>query len=328
MNKLISSLGGFFLVLSSLIALSPKTTPEVNLPPIELPSKRYPAKPNLGNNFPGYQDYSTIQKQIEEWKMQAPGLVETGRYGSTTRGIPLSYIRITNLLDPEPKKKVLITACIHGNEPLACSTTMGFIGTMLSNYTTDPEVTELINTRDIYFVPVVSPDSYPHSRYVDGVDPNRNFPGKDNSRKSVKPLDDLQKWFNQIGFNAAISGHTFGRVYLIPYGDTVQLCPNNDDYNRIIGKMQNLSHYRKQRACEMYGRPIYGSEVDWYYRNGAFAIVCEYGTHQNIPGMADTKEEFNRTYKATLLFIKEAPLATIKFGNSNSFSGLKWFQLN
>ncbi len=313
MNKIAACIGGFCIVLLSLVLIVEKPQPELIQkvpPPIPVqPVPQFPAKPNLTNSFPGYQDYSAIQNQLEQWKQQSPNLVETGTYGTSTRGVKLSYIRITNLLDPSPKKKVLITACIHGNEPLATSTTMGFIGTMLSNYTVDNEVTDLINTRDIYFVPVVSPDSYPNSRHVDGVDPNRNFPsGPGDSKRSVKPLDDLQKWFLQIKFNAAISGHTFGRVYLIPYGDRTELCPNNEDYVRIIGKMQGMSQYRRQRACEMYSRPIFGSEVDWYYRNGAFAIVCEYGTHQRIPTMSDTKAEFDMTYKATLVFIREAPL--------------------
>ena len=42
--------------------------------------------------------------------------------------------------------------------------------------------------RDIYFIPVVSPDSYPKSRIVDKVDPNRDFPhlGRPN-HKSIPP---------------------------------------------------------------------------------------------------------------------------------------------
>jgi hypothetical protein len=318
MKKIAAFLGGFSVVLLALFALSSKAPVPQKAPPgpppiVQPPQPRFPAKPNLTNAFPGYQDYNGILRQLDEWKSQSPGLVEVGSYGTTTRGQKLSYIRVTNLLDPAPKKKVLITACIHGNEPLACSTVMGYIGTMLSTYTTDPEVTELINTRDIYFVPVVCPDSYPNSRYCDGVDPNRNFPGPSNpSKQSIKPLASLQTWFLQVKFNAAISGHTFGRVYLTPYGDRNDLCPNNDDYLRIIGKMQSLSNYRRQRACEVYGRPIHGSEVDWYYRNGAFSIVCEFGTHQNIPSMSDTREEFNRTYKGALVFIKEAPLVTIR----------------
>jgi hypothetical protein len=77
-------------------------------------------------------------------------------------------------------------------------------------------------------------------------------------------------------------------------------------------EMGSLSRYRVQRACEMYNRPIYGTEVDWYYRGGAFAIVMEFGTHQRVPSQSDIDSEFQRTFKAVLYFIKEAPLVEIK----------------
>lgn len=313
-----------FLIFSAVFIGAKKTINEVppapiliNPPQTEQPKKaeppKFPNKTSVNNPIPGWQAYPALVKQLEEWKTQSPGLVETGTYGKSSRGVALSYIRITNLYDQSPKKKVLITSCIHGNEPLSASTTMGFIGTMLANYRTDPEVTSLINSRDIYFVPVVSPDSYPNSREVDGVDPNRNFPQPSNpNKKSVPPIEALKSFFLQHKFNAVISGHTFGRVYLIPYGDTTQNCPNYSDYIALTKKMSSTSNYKTIRCCDNYGHPIFGTEVDWYYRNGAIAIVVEYGTHQRVPSIQDVRTEFNLTYKSTLEFIKSAPEIVVK----------------
>jgi predicted deacylase len=317
MKKIAAAVGGFVLVLLTSLAISPKqidTQPLVQPPgPVQPISPTFPSKPSITNPMPAYLDYSKTVQQLEKWKAEAPGLVETGTYGKSARGINIHYIRITNLYDAAPKKKVLITSCIHGNEPLSASTTMAFIGAMLKSYGTDPAVTELINSRDIYFVPVVSPDSYPNSRHVDGVDPNRDFPGPSNPTKQSTPsIKALQNFFLTHRFNAVMSGHTHGRVYLTPHGDKTQLCPNDVDFKRIVGDMSTMSKYRVQRACQMYNKPIFGTEIDWYYRNGAFAIVCEFGTHQSVPSMADIQDEFNRTYKATLHFIKEAPLVQIQ----------------
>jgi len=305
MNKIIACIIGFCVVLFSLLILvkHPQHVEKIQVYP-----ELKPRKPNITNSTPGYQNYTEIKTQINKWKSEAPDIVETGTYGTSTKGLDLWYIKVSNLLNKTNKNKVLITACIHGNEPLATSVTMSFIGYLLSNYMNNEEITHIIDNTDVYFIPVVSPDSYPHSRHVDGVDPNRNFPGPNNQIKSIKPLYELQKWFLLNKFNAVISGHTYGRVYLIPYGDTTTLCPDNEAYLRIIGEMQKTSRYRVQRACEMYNKPIFGSEVDWYYRNGAISIVCEYGTHQQIPSMQDIKIEFDKTYNGTLIFIKEAPL--------------------
>ena len=44
--------------------------------------------------------------------------------------IPIYFIRINNPYVKHVRPKVLITGCIHGNEPHASSTIMGFIGSL------------------------------------------------------------------------------------------------------------------------------------------------------------------------------------------------------
>ena len=161
---------------------------------------------------------------------------------------------MTNLLDPTPKKKVLVHACIHGGETLACSTTMAMIGTMLSEYGTVKETTDIINTRDIYFVPVLSPDTYPKMRFVDGVDPNRDFPHpKRPDHKSVPPIDAIQKFFLMHKFDAAMSGHTSGRFYWAPFADSTVPPAHIKDYDRVLGEMRLHEPIRPlvlaQRRC-------------------------------------------------------------------------------
>ena len=268
---------------------------------------------DIEDPIPSYLSYEQTVLQLKKWNEEAPKLTRVGTYGKSNLGEDLYYIKVSS---PKkvPKKTVMITSCIHGNEPLSASTTMGYIGTILDQYGDNEKITQLIDSRDIYFVPVVSPDSYPHSRHVDGVDPNRNFPTRVNpNKKSVPPVEEIKNFFKLIKPNAAISGHTWGRVYLTPYGDQRGKCPNDYDYNRIIGKMSELSGYKSERASQLYGRPIYGTDVDWYYRNGAFSIVVEFGTHQRIPSMTDIQTEFDKTFEAVLHFIEEAPKVEIKF---------------
>lgn len=302
--------------------------------PSELPKINY----KITKPQPSFQQYPAIVEQLKQWNSEAPALTEVGTYGKSAKGKDLYYIRIFNkkYANIAEKPRVMITACIHGNEPLSASTTMWYIGTILDKYGDDPEITELVDSRDIYFVPVVSPDSYPSSRHVDGVDPNRDFPGPTNpTRKSTPAVAAVQDLFLKIKPRAVISGHTWGRVYLIPYGDKMQNCPDHTHYERIVGQMAKTSGYRWIRACDMYSAkgglnvapirrslgvrqyafetsiPIHGSEVDWYYRNGAMAIVCEFGEHQRVPSDADTRTEFDKTFRAMLHFVKEAPIVQL-----------------
>jgi len=271
-----------------------------------------PINYTISNPRPKYLDNDATIAQLNEWHKEAPKLTEVGTYGKTSRGRDIHYIRVTNP-DKDDKKVVLITACIHGNEPLSSSTVMSYIGTILDKYGDDDEITSLVDTRDIYFIPVVSPDSYPNERHVDGVDPNRDFPTKRNpDKKSVPPVLALQEFFLKIKPSAVISGHTSGRVFLTPWGDQNELSPNDSDYKRIIGEMSRMCGYRMQRACQMYGRPIFGGEVDWYYRHMSFSVVMEFGTHQNIPSKNDIDKEFDMTFKGVLYFTREAPDVIIK----------------
>jgi Zinc carboxypeptidase len=288
------------------------------------PPPAVPSNPKISVTTPSYLSYDKLTAQLDQWAKEAPGLTERGSYGATSKGQKIQYLRVTNLVTPttQPKKVVMITACIHGNEPLATGTVMAWMGNFISKYGTDKEITDLINTRDIYFIPVVSPDSYPNSRYVDGVDPNRNFPcpAKPNV-KSVPPIKSIQDFFLKIKPSAAISGHTSGRMILVPWGDSMQNCPDFASYKSLVSdQLCKLTGYRFLRACDVYGlyyqeekvsseymTPIYGGELDWYYRNGAFSVVFEFGTHQQIPSQQDIQTEFDRTFRAMLLFVKDAP---------------------
>jgi len=310
MKKLFVALTSFTLSLGLLIGLGERDVdnPVYAIPP-PIITKSLPKakKPEITIAIPAYLSYDGVVKQLREWNKEAPDLTKVGIYGKSSKNRDLYYLRVTNLSNKN-KPKILITACIHGNEPLSTSIVMAYIGTILSKYKSDKEITRLINTRDIYFIPVISPDSYPHSRRVDGVDPNRNFPSsKDPNKKSVPPVSELRRFFLMHKFDAVASGHTFGRMFLYPWGEKNQRCPDDKRYREILDEMSRLSRYKMIRACELYNRPIYGTEVDWYYKNGAFAIVIEFGTNHRIPLKRDIEEEFGRTFKSILYFIDNAP---------------------
>lgn len=259
-----------------------------------------------------HKDYDEIIKIFKTWEEKSPNLIDIGTYGKTTKNKDIYYLKVTNEFNPG-KDVVLLTACIHGNEPLSTSTMLGYMGKLLSEYGKNDRITKILDEKTIYFIPVISPDSYGKSRHVDRVDPNRNFPTKKNpDKESVLPIKNLQEFFIKIKPKSVLSGHTYGRIYLIPWGDSTENNPNINDYKKIASNMAELSNYKYQRVCEMYNRPIYGVESDWYHRQGAFAMVMEFGTHQKHPSFKDTKKEFERTLDAVLYFIEESVKVEIK----------------
>lgn len=286
------------------------TLSEKNVPPVlVVPNLQAPEEPpinyKLKTPIPNYLNYHEMVGQLQEWVHETPQLSEIGVYGKSSLGNDLVYFRIHK--NPN-KPVVLITSAIHGNESWSTGVVMGYIGVILDQYGDDEQITEIVNTTDLYFIPIISPDSYPNRRETDGVDPNRNFPTlQEPNRVSVQSVQALREFFLSLRPAAVISGHTWGRMYLQPYGDTMKDPPHHVDYQRIVGKMAEMSQYTLQKASQIYRRPISGSEVDWYYRRGAFAIVAEYGTHQHPPSETEIISEFNRTFQAFLYFLQEAP---------------------
>ena len=272
-----------------------------------------PINYDITTTMPSHMAHDEMVSQLKEWESEAPELVQVGVYGKSSKGTDLYFLRIHNERDDTEMPCVMLTGSTHGNEPLTTATMMAYIGTLLDRYGDDDQITKIVNSRDLYFVPIISPDSYPHSRYVDGVDPNRDYPTKRYPNKiSVAPIKAIQDLFNELNPRAVISGHTFGRVFLYPWGDSRQVTSNDAEYKRILGEMSRLSQYGIKQACYVYGRPIYGTEMDWYYRHGALGMVIEYGNHQRKPTDREIKTEFDKTFEAVLYFIEEAPKVEIQ----------------
>lgn len=272
-----------------------------------------PPKPtHITTPIPGHLAYPQVVQLLQKWEQEAPELLMVAPIGNSKRGVPIYAIRLTNeRVDVKYKYRVLVAMSIHGNEPLAAATGMGWLGLTLQGYGDSrySYINELVNKREVYFVPVVSPDSFPTSRKVEGVDPNRDF----YKQQSCYPVECLKRFATQLRFSAVLSGHSFGRVLLYPYGDTHAACPHDAQYRKFCGELSKLNGYGIGKLSENYPWVIVGVEDDWYYRKfGAFAITYEFGTrasHDTIPTYAAIQEEVQRTYSSAIHFFCFAPVA-------------------
>lgn len=268
-----------------------------------------PKQYNITKQIPGYLNYPDIYSQLEQWNKEAPEITELSSYGKSSAGRDIYYLRMCGNKNGNCPK-VLLTACIHGNEWIANASVMGIMGKMLNAYGRDSKITKLINERDIYWIPVVSPDSYiAKTRHVDGVDPNRNFPYPGQLNKSsIPPIAALRSFFLQHKFKAVISGHAYSQMYIYPWGYTFTPCKDEAIYKDICGRMGKLSGYKIYQIRRINtAHPYHGFEADWFYMNGAFGIVAEFG-QKFMPASSAIEPEVNRNYPAYLLFIEEAPL--------------------
>jgi len=236
---------------------------------------------------------------IGEWSKAGHGeVLEVGRTQSQS---PILCFRVGT----KGKPKVLITAGIHGNEHLCVSVMMKVFEEVLRQRGT--AWAEALRERDIYFVPVFCIDSYrQRSRHDMGVDPNRDWSGRNLTEKnSIPAVAAMKKFFLEHRFKAAMSCHNHARMYFFPWGYVNKPTEIHQDYVRILRKMGAESGYGFEQLLRQSAPPYYGYEADWYHQHGAFSIVTEIGRNFTVSAQ-EMRQEVEPNLRALLVFVMEA----------------------
>ncbi len=294
----------FVIVFAGTLCLShkytkPKVVPAPPTPPVVTEPEPVVYGPyDITHQVPTkYLSYQEVVERLKEWHQEAPEITEVGVSGKVQSGKDVYYLRIGT----PGKPKLLIHACIHGNERLATASTLGIMGKMLHDYKRDEQVTWLVENRDIYFVPVFSPDTYLRSRYVEGDDPNRRWPYPGSrADNQATPIKVMQDFFLKHKFVGAIDGHTTGRDFFWP---SIARGDDADNFRRLAGEMADLANYSPSRISNSPS----GYAIDWYYWKGAVSMLTEFGSGSHDQPIRAIEPEVQRTYKAYLHFIQEAP---------------------
>jgi zinc carboxypeptidase/CUB-like protein/type IX secretion system substrate protein len=139
------------------------------------------------NYYPSWPEYLSL---MNEFATNYPNLCELVNIGSSIEGRDILCIHINNNLGvDENEPEFLYTATIHGDEVVGYVLTLRFIDYLLSNYTTDPQIANIVNNIDIWINPLANPDG----TFADGnssvtgatrfnansIDLNRNFADPD-----------------------------------------------------------------------------------------------------------------------------------------------------
>ena len=273
-----------------------ETAPENPVTPIPEPNK--PENYTVSPLPVEYINYSQIMDLMKKWNSEAPEITEFGEYGKTSKGTPLTYLRIGTPGQP----KVCIHAGIHGNERLSMAATMWMMQKMLHEYGRDVAITKLVETRDVYWIPVLSPDTHLSSRHVEGRDPNRDYPYPGRRQHTpTSPIQGIMDFCNKMHFTGVISGHTYGTVYFWP---SIGPSQDQDAHKKLAREMGDKSGYRSSRISSSPN----GYEIDWYYWTGAVAILTEFGSGTHSQSTAAITEHGQKNYPAYMHFIEQAPI--------------------
>ncbi len=207
-----------------------------------------PGDRTLWNFYPTYEQYVGF---MTGFAASYPNLCRLDTVGQSIQGRLILALRISkNISIEEPEPQFLYTSSIHGDETTGYVLMLHLIDHLLSNYGTDPVVTDLLNTTEICINPLSNPDGTYHGgnnsvngavRYnANNIDLNRNFPDpKVGQHPDGNPWQaETQAWMSYADnnhFTMSANFHGGAEVFNYPW-DTWAKLAADDDWWQFVGR--------------------------------------------------------------------------------------------
>lgn len=288
-------------------------------PFVAVPDLRGQGAGLLGAAMGGYHTYSEVKTFLDSVAAARPDLVSpVFTIGQSLEGREIWGIKVSNIpTGSDGRPEVFYNALTHAREPAGMEVLLFTIRHLLQNYGIDPFVTTLLNTRDLYFVPVVNPDGYVHNQTTNpagggfwrknrrlnangsrGVDLNRNYGylwGYNNLGSSPSQSSDVYRGTGPFSepetqrirdfalsrnFSVEVHYHTYSNLWLFPWGYTTGLAEDYWVFRAMADSCVQHNNYLPSPSWQLYFTN--GTSVDWSYGNfipgrKVFAFTPEVG---------------------------------------------------
>ncbi len=252
---------------------------------------------------PEYYTYPEVVTELSQIQTDHPGIAKKISLGTSYEGRDIPGIKISdNVATEESEPEVFICAAHHAREAATLNVCMYIINYLTNNYGTDPDVTYLVDNREIYLFPVINPDGkvyddsggssgsgllwrknrQPCSGGI-GTDLNRNYSyGWGGSGSSGTCTSEtfrgysafdapetaaVRDFFNaHPDINVLLTYHSYGALVLWPWGYTYDPIADANDrqVHEIMGNQYNsYVNYTAQQSSDLYLAS--GTTDDWSY---------------------------------------------------------------
>ncbi|MCB0403439.1 MAG: zinc carboxypeptidase [Bdellovibrionales bacterium] len=263
----------------------------------ELPERMVDDFPSSDNAFHNYAETNAVLDQLVS---QHPDIVSKHVIGQSVEGRDINGIRISSSAAVDALPTAIFIGCHHAREHLSVEVPLMLAQYLVAQYDSNPRVKEMVDTREIWVVPMLNPDgaeydissgSYKwwrknrrqNSGSSYGVDLNRNYgkgfggPGSSSSPNSdtyhgpsafsepeTAAVRDFVRARNKT--TVLLSFHTFSELVLWPWGHTEDLISDAKDrsvFETMGRKMASWNRYTPQKSSDLYVAS--GDTTDWAY---------------------------------------------------------------
>src|SRR5215213_2866675 len=219
--------------------------------------------------YRSYDQQGGIRDELYALAKRYPAILKLEVIGHTLQNREIIALKVTknaNQLADGARPAALWMGTVHAREWIATEVDRRLLHHFVENYGKDAEITNLVNTRELWFMPVANPDGYQYTFDTerlwrknlhdnnddgkiapgDGVDLNRNYNERwnyDNEGSSTETASDTyrgtgpasepetkahQGLINRLKFKFLVTYHSYGPLLLYAYGWQVQT-PSFDD---------------------------------------------------------------------------------------------------
>ncbi|MFN0215526.1 MAG: M14 family zinc carboxypeptidase [Saprospiraceae bacterium] len=263
-----------------------------------------PTNFNLGS-MGSYLTYQQMLDELDQMVALYPDLITVRQTVSpsltTAEGRPLYYVKISdNPNTDEAEPRILYTALHHAREPMSMMSLIFYMHYLLENYASDPEIQNLVDSDELYFIPCVNPDGYVYNQTTNpnggglwrknrrlnsggsyGVDLNRNYgyqwglnSGSSGSQSSdtyrgtsafSEPETQMIRDFCiEKEFVTALNNHSYGN-YLIHQWEYENSVPEPATFAALGAELTTCNNYTIGNAFQTVGYLASGGSGDWMY---------------------------------------------------------------
>ncbi len=253
----------------------------------------------------GFYTYAEVQNKLKEYRRQYPEIISAPlTIGTSIEGRAIIAVKISDNADTEEtdEPEALYTALHHAREPQSLMCLLYFMETILKKYGKDPEITNVIDNRQLWFVPVINPDGYVYNESTNpaggglwrknrrrnpdgsyGVDLNRNYGyqwGIDDQGSSPLTMDDnfrgtgpfsepetiaIRDFVKQRRFAVALNYHSYSNLLLFPWSYVDDRTPDHRIFRDFAKTLTSGNQYPFGNNKELLNYFSNGEADDWFY---------------------------------------------------------------
>jgi hypothetical protein len=231
---------------------------------------------NFWSNRDQYHTYDDIIQVIDSLCSTFPTICKKYSYGSSVEGRQLCALKISdNVNTDEPEPEVMFDGGIHGDEIGGPENLVRFAEFLCDSYLTDPQVTSLVNSREIWLYIMVNPDGRVNMtrQNSNGIDLNRDWgymwggTGSSPFIYSQPETRALRECVFGNQFTIEITYHSGTEFLAYPWSYRPDSCPDQPHIRQLAGVYASESGYPdlpyEQGYTGMYA--IAGSSKDANY---------------------------------------------------------------